>query len=856
MGKVTNYLESLIMSRIKDKGIIVWYDPEHTYEAYLQKLDFGNIPLYRYEGSYFKLRKEIDGYLSGNEFGKCLIYVPCERKKGASPLIEAEAAGQAMEPGAVSGANTRLEVIARGALSDILTADNVDEICKGVAQGSLNLEDLDKIAEKGKEVGKGAIVLIFGTTDSQDVALRFASSDEFDSLLVEKMGIEELVMLFNVAYGLETTATKPEEIRKDFIRYVLLTEFLSYVVDKGIHGTFEHAPKAAKQAHIDPCRMLASTWRNRIDLKKSYERLSIDIEEVFSICDLKIDPKEIASCDTFTCIDKWICEHACELIISNNFTAAIKLIENRKTSFWIMADPTGLIRWNLLDTAACLIEKAQEIMNELKSKPFDHSALIDRYIEGTADASGWYKLDYFHRLLEKQYANYDEGISGDNGTFISKLIATARAEYSEAIGDMTTVFIDESSKNKYDFKNLPLQKDIFKTYITENVKIHKTAYILVDALRYEMGKELFDSLSEFKDRQIKYAIAGIPTITPIGMVSLLPEAEKGITIAQSGDGSIQVQINDYIFKNRQNRIDWIKNSVDEDVVDLKLEQLTKPGKKVKEKINDSQLVIVTSQEIDEIGEGDNVQLARKIMNDVLDELVRAFRNLYHLGIEYFVITADHGYLFGEELADSMKIDPPGGKTIALHRRFWAGYGGKDEESYVRIPSSRLGVNSDLEFAFPKGLGGFKVKGGGRAYFHGGLSLEELLIPVITVNAGEIEKTIQKQNVYKIAVDRSKITSRFFTVKVEYGWTGFFGDEKHRVRIAVKAGNKEVGKVATAVYGHETGTSEVILEKDKENFVTLMVDEGIKEKDIVVSILDQETGKELAKSEQLEIVLTF
>ena len=392
--------------------------------------------------------------------------------------------------------------------------------------------------------------------------------------------------------------------------------------------------------------------------------------------------------------------------------------------------------------------------------------------------------------------------------------------------------------------------------MAENVRIHKTAYILVDALRYEMGKELFDSLREFKDIQIKYAIAGIPTITPIGMVSLLPGAEKGITILQSGDSSIQVQINDCIFKNRQNRIDWIKNSIDKNVVDLKLEQLIKPGKKVKEKIKDSQLIIVTSQEIDEIGEGDNVQLARKIMNDVLDELVRAFRNLHRMGIEYFVITADHGYLFGEELSESMKIDPPGGKTIALHRRFWAGYGGKDEESFVRIPASQLGVNSDLEFAFPKGLGCFKAKGGGRAFFHGGLSLEELLVPVIIINAGEIEKPSAKQNIYEIDIDRSKITSRFFTVKVKYGWSGFFGEEKYRVRIAVKAGNKEVGKVATAVYGHETGTSEVILEKDKENFVTLMVDEGIKEKDIVVSILDQETGKELAKSEKLELALTF
>jgi len=856
MGKVTDYLVSVIKKQVKNKGIVVWYDPELKYAKALPSLNFGKTPVHIYEKSFFKLRKAIDGYLSGDEPSKCIIYIPLERKKDSSPMIEAESAGIVVESGGALDANTRLEVVARGALKDMLSASNIDEICKSVAKGSLNLEDLDKLAESGTDTGKGTVVLIFGAGSAEDIALKFLPFDNFDEQIAEKNSLPELLTIFTAAYGFTTKVQNIGQIRKELSRYAFLSEMLCFAKDKAIHKIFTDTPHAVKEAQIEACRQLVNAWRNRIDLKDAYEKTSLGIEKILSVGTLPVEPDEIIDCDTFRAFEQILYQHVCKLILADNIQKAFAIIEKRRVSFWAIADPIGILRWTLLDTASKLIDVAIVIKKELQGSTLTHAEIIERYVQGKEGSKGWHFIDYCHRMLENQYATFDEGIDDDGDDMVLQIISKARNLYTETINMLTTCFLKRLSDSNFAFKALPRQTEIFKTHVKDHLPRGKTAYFLVDALRYEMGVELLESVSDIKDKSIGYAIASIPTITEIGMTALLPQAEKGINITKLGSGDISPQIGETPCRDRKTRIDLLKKAVDAKVVDVKLEQIIKPTKKVREAINDAEFVLVTSQEIDEICEGDNISLARKVMNDILGELARGVRNLNRMGIEHFIITSDHGYLFGEELSEAMKVDPPGGTTVTVHRRYWVGYGGTSSDSFIRASSPQLGLGGDLEFAFPNGVAGFKAKGGARAYFHGGLSLQELIIPVISINGAEAEKSAVGQHTYSVMADRSKITSRFFTIKIEYGWSGLFGEQASRVTINVKAGKSIVGRVATAVYGHEAGTSIIALEKDKENYVTLMLEEGIKEKYITVTIADADTGKELASTEKLELDFSF
>src|SRR5690606_15215911 len=152
-------------------------------------------------------------------------------------------------------------------------------------------------------------------------------------------------------------------------------------------------------------------------------------------------------------------------------------------------------------------------------------------------------------------------------------------------------------------------------------------------------------------------------------------------------------------------------------------------------IGGANLLVVTSQEIDRIGEeGSEEDEARVYMEDVLEKLRRGIRNLAAAGITDLVIAADHGYIFAEGIDGSLKMNAPGGETAELHSRCWIGQGGEQADGYFRVSSSTLELGGPLECAFPKALGTFKVRGGSGAYFHGGPTLQEQIVPVVHLQA--------------------------------------------------------------------------------------------------------------------------
>src|SRR5207244_12891014 len=105
------------------------------------------------------------------------------------------------------------------------------------------------------------------------------------------------------------------------------------------------------------------------------------------------------------------------------------------------------------------------------------------------------------------------------------------------------------------------------------------------------------------------------------------------------------------------------------VFDCKLDDLLpKPNKKIKDGIQSAELVLVTSQEIDELCEADNIAQARLQMDGVLAQLRRGVRILSSYGIKTIILVADHGHLFADEVGEDMKLEATGGRAEELQRR--------------------------------------------------------------------------------------------------------------------------------------------------------------------------------------------
>src|SRR5581483_10212018 len=154
-----------------------------------------------------------------------------------------------------------------------------------------------------------------------------------------------------------------------------------------------------------------------------------------------------------------------------------------------------------------------------------------------------------------------------------------------------------------------------------------------------------------------------------------------------------------------------------------------------------------------------------IMDTVIDNIARAVRRLSAVGVDRAVITADHGHLYAADDRDeSLRIDAPGGATVELHRRCWIGRGGATPASCIRVAARSLGNDSDLDFVFPVGIGVFRA-GGDLAFHHGGPSLQELIVPVITVRSWKEAVSLSGGAAVAVSDVPDEVTNRIFSVKL-------------------------------------------------------------------------------------------
>ena len=474
-------------------------------------------------------------------------------------------------------------------------------------------------------------------------------------------------------------------------------------------------------------------------------------------------------------------------------------------------------------------------------------------------------LDTHHRHMESRKYNFEFAASDDHHG-LEKLITKAEQRYTEVGSELAKHFITHFQKAKHPIKGLLRQRDIFEKQVKPLLGEGKVAYVWVDALRFEMARELCRLLKDDFKLEIQPAIGTMPTITEIGMAALLPKAHESAKVVAVGGGKLALEIGGKVIKDRKDRVAFLKENAGVSVFDAKLDDLLpKPTKKVKDGIQNAQLILITSQEIDELGEADNMAQARLQIDGVLSHLRRGVRVLADHGIKTIVLVADHGHLFADEIGEDMKIEAPGGKVEDLHRRVWVGVGGTSEPSYLRTSLASLGVDSEFDIATPWTFAVFKSKGGGRAYFHGGLSPQELIVPVVVMHSAVKSSAPSTGIQWTLTPGTAKLTTRFFSVQIagSQSESSLFGFEPPKVRIELRANKKCVSLPVSASYGFEDATGEVklkIAENDNKriepNTVTVMLSEEISQKTVGVYLLDATTGAELAAPLTVDVAISM
>lgn len=868
-GKVTGALSEKLCRAVEDRGIAVWYDPKGEYRESLSVLDLKGFPLLEAESDkdLFRLRKELEPFL---EFvtddgtlkddpslpSPVIVYVPFDRKDCHDALIEAESTGTVLEPGALDPErNTALAVLVRNVFGKIAPL-KVEELTQQAEKGMLSPEDFDKIAEDTSEGVSATLRILFENKSSPgEILLLFAASKEYDGKIEEKRAMDEIMVLAALETGLEGVKADlaPSEFRAVFARHLLLGELLGFLSEGERPCALEKIFVSRNQVHSDNIRHLCDTWRKRSDLKESYKTTAVSLEGQNSLESLSYTLSCLEECETFPFLEKLHLEQAADDILSGVFEKGLELARLRHSLFWPVETPLFHVQWQVIELAASLIGRAQKIRSTLKKNVLSVDDFILAY---TGSSDPWMLLDRTSRQLESWYARLD--VLDFPGDSLEKVLHAARRAYFEAVHELSSSYTSAFEKTSGIPHHVLPHTSIFHEKVRPCLDEGKrTAYLLVDALRYEMAAELAEAFEEESEVRLQPVWGTLPGITVVGMATLLPGAQKGLSLEEK-NGKLSVLVDGRVLNTREARMEYIREVSGVPTVALKLGEVVKLTAKKKKEVESSQLLVVTSQEIDRLGEeGSDEEETRIYMDDVLEKIRRAVRSLSRCGFTQFFIVADHGYQIVADKEPGLDMPPPGGETFLLHPRVWVGRGGTGGEGFFRRQAKDIGLGGELEFAFPRGLGVFKTKGGSGLYFHGGISPQEHILPLLSI--GITGKSPEEETLgmtIELALAKKSITNRIFMITVEGSTFGLFPTDEKKIRIEVTSGKTEVGIVLAAAYGFDEASKETVIQAGKPNSVTVMLAPDANPKTLSISAVDPESQMVLHALKGIPVDLTI
>lgn len=845
MHPLHDYVAKQLADKLKARGIVVWYDERGEFRSFIDEVRGGprvtsepvavsvagiEASLAEYAGSLFELRTVVEPLVSGDKPEALVIYIPgLAHDTKASVLMELEKAGRTWKP--------ELKQLAKNVLLQKYTLGVVDEMLP--FDRKVSYEDLARAAAGNSGAEPPSILKsIFHDASGNDGLLTaWLVSDARDAEIVSKEATRELTKLVKARLGLDLVADSPlAKLRAIVLRYVLAGEFrLDLSCDPP--ASLESVVKPSTKNEEAAVRELAQ--RLRTGHANAYAALADCVEEELGLKNAKLPPGALGAVDTFRFEERALLHHAGDLVANGKFESALSLVSEREHSFWLDRDVARKAQWEAARCMAELGHLAVRVRTAVGKTSGDAAAWLDAYV--TQSDSGWFRLDQAQRQLEFVVSKLDEDPD-------ERPLAVVRRAYEDAVHAMAEGFTRALGKAGWTVPGALHQTRIWSEVVNDKPK--PVAYFLVDAMRFEMGVELAERLPKTSEVAVRAAVGALPSITPIGMAALMPGASASFSVVEEKD-KLGVRIDDAFLPDLAARKKHAAARVPK-LVDFTLDELLSlQSSKLSKKLDGAQVVVVRSQEIDHAGENGFTYQARQVMDTVIDNLARAIRKLARAGIEHAVVSADHGHLFfATDRDESMRTDAPGGNTVELHRRCWIGRGGATPTGCVRVSASQLGYASDLELVFPTGSGVFRA-GGDLAFHHGGPSLQELVIPVLTVRT-KTRDSMRPGSKQTSTIEASglpeAVTNRIFSVTFTYGAKQMLlGATGIQVRPLLMAAGKQVGAVGMAVdaqFDRTTGT--VKLEPNKPVIIAfLLSDESAASLRVVVQ--DPTTDAELYRS---------
>jgi hypothetical protein len=547
-------------------------------------------------------------------------------------------------------------------------------------------------------------------------ALLLPSSKQKDAFNASDTWVAEARQLLAAALGLKlvTRGKTWASIADELWRFLLFSEFAFDLPSELPPALVDvpRAPASARPLIEDLCDRLRSDTRTRAHYIERAEQVEGDLDlpaHCSAIRDLGVR-------DTFPFEERVVLARAVAAFEADRLDDIRGILERHRDSVWT-GKGESQEQWGLLEAALRLAESCDDAQRQLP----DHARSLDSLVEFYA--SSLCEVDRRQREFEQARADI---ISHDEA--MSAAVEHARARYRRLTEKTATLFTRHLEATGWPPAGRLANADVFERLVEPllHESGRRVAYILIDALRYELGVALHAQLAETGQTELQTACAQLPTVTPVGMASLLPGAGSHLSLAKDGETFVATLDGQRLLQVGH-RMEVLRARYGDRFAEMSLEKFNARSRK--DKVPETaDLLVLRSNEIDNHLES-SPETTLGLIHQTLKAIRVAIHKLKGLGFADVVIATDHGFFLNAHAEAGDVCSKPPGSWIGVHDRSLLGDGSADANNFT-ISTERVGIRGDFpRLAGPRSMAAYRR---GLNYFHGGASLQEAVVPILTV----------------------------------------------------------------------------------------------------------------------------
>lgn len=728
-------LEERFLAPLPDyyqRRIVFWKDEDREFEDQIDELDLDQVRLLKLsEHNNFQIQKLLTMDDLENDY---LVYdpLPCEDGgrydwlldiKLYSEVFEADLFSLLMEEMRIDPTSHMKEVVRQ--YSRFFNSKERKE----------KLRRYDQVYQNERHLQLGILSVLSGLSEIslQDILtsiLKTGLDKEDHSILldIEKFGdLSDFWSLVEQYTGYKNGADRP---LMDLASHILITA-LSRTLDETSLGKLW---SYVSPSHQTFCYQLIHEWQksdDQIILRRLCRDVEsrLDLPQVFDSLDLDL----LLKSDTFPAIQETILKRYFEEIAHEivRVESLLASIDQRRTTAWY--EPVEDYY-----EALFYVAKIQEFYQARQGHDYwsgnDAKALWQLYQEDAYQMDRYYRhfhvhfgktLKHPHTLLEDGIKKCSDWVERRYHEWFLKRLSEA---WTKAIGsDMASLgYVDQ----------LKQQRRFYSQYLEPLVDKNQRVFVIIsDALRYEVATDLADTLNrETRGKVSLDAVQAIfPSITKFGMAALLPG--KDLSIGDKIGDKLEVLVDGKSTSGTRQREDILK-ARHPDSVAVTYNKLIQMKQQDRRDLSKGQKVVyIYHNAID--ATGDKTTTESKVFeacDDAIREITAGVKIIVNdmSGTNIF-ITADHGFLYTHQpLAESQKMGSQifEGDVLEIGRRYALATVPTQVPYLQEVHMAKLVKGQDMIGYTPLETVRFKISGGGANYVHGGLSMQEMVVPVL------------------------------------------------------------------------------------------------------------------------------